>query len=115
MHGGPGALPRPIRPDIETQSVPRYLPLSYVDVVGEVHIEWLGGTVDEDPVMFHAAEMHPGKGASSCVLFPYLCEGAYRKSCRVSCFQRYGEESERLAVETRQAGEVLHDQDAVSQ
>jgi len=42
LHGGPGALPRPIRPDIESQSGPRYLPLSYVDLVGEVHIERLG-------------------------------------------------------------------------
>ena len=40
----PGALRRPIRPDIESQSVPRYLLLSYVDLAGEVHIERLGLT-----------------------------------------------------------------------
>lgn len=48
-------------------------------------------------------------------LFTYLCEGAYRESCRVSCLQRYGEKAERLAVETRQSSEILHDQDALSE
>jgi hypothetical protein len=42
-------------------------------------------------------------------------EGAYRESCRVSCLQGYREKAEPLAVETRQAGEVFHDQDALAQ
>ena len=45
----------------------------------------------------------------------HVCEGAYWKSCGVSCFQRYGEKAEPLAVETRQSGKVLDDQDAASQ
>src|SRR6266581_1598515 len=63
---------------------------------------------------------HCGGGVQARVrlwlrLFTHLCEGAYRESCRVSCLQRYREKAEPLAVETRQAGEVLHDQDALAQ